>query len=48
MVESNRRTFLSWLSRSGLAVTAAGAAGMAWPAAATAERQCVLVFTNAT
>src|ERR671930_16157 len=47
MNEANRRTFLSWLSRSGLALAAAGAAG-AWPASASAERSGVLVFTNAT
>jgi hypothetical protein len=47
MTEANRRTFLSWLSKSGLAIAAAGATG-AWPAAASAERSRVLVFTNAT
>ncbi|MFL6142152.1 MAG: amidohydrolase family protein [Labedaea sp.] len=47
MSEANRRTFLSWLSRSGLALAAVGATG-AWPSAATAERSDVLLFTNAT
>ena len=47
MSEASRRTFLSWLSTSGLALAAAGASG-AWPAAAAAERSGVLVLTNAT
>ncbi|HEU5471294.1 MAG TPA: amidohydrolase family protein [Actinophytocola sp.] len=47
MSEANRRGFLSWLSRSGLAIAAVGAGGV-WPATAMAERSNVLVFTNAT
>jgi imidazolonepropionase-like amidohydrolase len=47
MFEANRRSFLSWLSKSGLALAAVGATG-AWPTTATAERSGVLVFTNAT
>lgn len=47
MSEASRRTFLSWLSKSGLALAAVGATG-AWPTAAVAERSGVLVFTNAT
>ena len=47
MSEASRRSFLSWLSRSGLALAAVGATG-AWPTAAVAERSGVLVFTNAT
>jgi imidazolonepropionase-like amidohydrolase len=47
MYEASRRTFLSWLSKSGLALGAVGATG-AWPTAAVAERPGALVFTNAT
>lgn len=44
MSETNRRTFLSWLSMSGLALTTVGVTGT--PAAADPSN--VLVFTNAT
>lgn len=44
MSEPSRRTFLSWLSMSGLALTAVGATGTS----AAADPSNVLVFTNAT
>ncbi|MBN6037376.1 amidohydrolase family protein [Amycolatopsis sp. 195334CR] len=46
MAESNRRAFLSWLSRSGLVLTAAGVPGLAGVERAAAAE--VLVLVNAT
>jgi len=48
MSVENRRTFLSWLSKSGLALAAAGTTTMAGRTAAAADQHDILVFTNAT
>jgi cytosine/adenosine deaminase-related metal-dependent hydrolase len=47
MSESNRRTFLSWISKSGLALATVGIAG-AGRTTAAADPSDILVFTNAT
>ncbi|HEV8558386.1 MAG TPA: amidohydrolase family protein [Actinophytocola sp.] len=47
MSVENRRTFLSWLSKSGLVLAAAGTT-MAGRTAAAADPRDILVFTNAT
>jgi imidazolonepropionase-like amidohydrolase len=48
MSVTDRRTFLSWLSKSGLVLAAAGTTLAGRTAAAAADRRDVLVFTNAT
>jgi cytosine/adenosine deaminase-related metal-dependent hydrolase len=48
MSVENRRTFLSWLSKSGLVLAAAGTTMAGRTASAAADERDILVFTNAT